>query len=59
MNLDPKKNRERIKRLLSDIGEDYEKLALENKLALEQYKADRLLVEIGLIKIRQEPCKCN
>ena len=59
MRLDPKENRERIKRLLADIGEDYEILALENKLALEQYKADRLLVEIGLIKIRMEPCKCN
>ena len=59
MRLDPKENRERIKRLLADIGEDYDALAFANKLALEQYKADRLLVEIGLIKIRQEPCKCN
>ena len=59
MNLDPKKNRERIKRLLADIGEDYDVLAFANKLALEQYKADRLLVEVGLMRIRMEPCKWN
>jgi len=59
MRLDPKENRERIKRLLADIGEDYDALALANKLALEQYKADRLLVEVGLMKIKQEPCKWN
>ena len=56
---DPKENRERFRRLLAENGEDYEILALENKLALEQYKADRLLVEVGLMRIRLEPCKCN
>ena len=59
MNLDPKTNRKRIKRLLKDIGIDYEVMAMENKIAVLQYKANRLLVEVGLRKVRQEPCKYN
>ena len=59
MNLDPKTNRKRIKRLLKDIGIDYEVMAMENKIAVLQYKANRLLVEVGLRKVRQEPCKWN
>ena len=59
MNLDPKTNRKRIKRLMADIGIDYDVIAMENKIAVLQYKANRLLVEVGLRKARQEPCKYN
>jgi len=59
MNLDPKTNRKRIKRLMADIGIDYDVIAMENKIAVLQYKANRLLVEVGLRKVRQEPCKWN
>ena len=59
MNLDPKTNRKRIKRLMADIGIDYDVMAMENKIAVLQYKANRLLVEVGLRKVRQEPCKYN
>ena len=59
MNLDPKTNRKRIKRLMTDIGIDYDVMAMENKIAVLQYKANRLLVEVGLRKVRQEPCKYN
>jgi len=59
MNLDPKTNRKRIKRLMADIGIDYDVMAMENKIAVLQYKANQLLVEVGLRKVRQEPCKWN
>ena len=59
MNLDPKTNRKRIRRLMADIGIDYDVMAMENKIAVLQYKANRLLVEVGLRKVRQEPCKWN
>ena len=59
MRLDPKENRKRIKRLLADIGEDYEALAHANKIALVQLHAEQLLAETMWFKIRQEPCKCN
>jgi len=59
MNLDPKTNRKRIRRLMADIGIDYDVMAMENKIAVLQYKANRLLVEVGLRKVRQEPCKYN
>ena len=44
---------------MKDIGIDYEVMAMENKIAVLQYKANRLLVEVGLRKVRQEPCKYN